>query len=312
MTELGQKITIYTQGSLNNLLACPRSYELNRILGYRPKRDSEALVDGSVWHVIKDLASRGASNEHILKTVREHISNTEFGTDEKLEYRIMKYLAQKDAQTELQPPLNPQGTELKFQAPLVNPDTGRQAVNVLVAGILDGLLYDSGWWMVEYKTAAAIDRSYIEAMDMKLQLRVYKHYSEATFGIPIDGVIYDVIMKPSIIPCKKDPTPQDYYERVRQWYRDNFDKAFLRDKWRMGNENVDRHLWSYHKEILWRKANNHWPQNPNACHSYWGMFGNCPYLPLCKSDNNPIILASEYEKREIFPELKLKNMEVTG
>jgi hypothetical protein len=201
----------------------------------------------------------------------------------------------------------PQGIELSFFFPLINPETGRPAIDVLVSGKVDGLLYENGgWWIVEHKTSSGIDANHLRTLDINLQVHIYKRYIEMFLGIKVEGILYDIIMKPGIKPLKTsakravEETPDEYAFRVADWYAANIEKAFYREYFRLRDIDIEKQVWMYHKEILWRRYNNHWPRNPDSCANFFGV---CQYYPYCSTGGNEIMLTQNYEQKDPHPEL---------
>lgn len=294
-------MNILTQTAIINLLKCPKSFKTRFEDGYMPLQDNENITMGRLWHGMLEQNDITEAKRFLAESFRRSPSLTlQPFMFAKLKGMIEAYYNIKGFIP------NIIATELTFTHPLTNPDTGRQARDVVVAGKVDGLAHDNGgYWIIEHKTASSIDVNHMRTLDINLQLHVYKRFLEKQCGIKVEGVIYDIIMKPGIRPLKatakkEAETPDEYYYRVTKWYTENIEKAFHREKFRTQDIDIERQVWQYHKEILWRRAYNFWPRNPDACSNYFGI---CQYYGYCSTGENPVFLQNNFKIGNPFPEL---------
>ena len=280
---------IYTQTALSALLKCPKSYRLRYIEGYRPKEENDNLVMGSLWHELRE---------------GKNISPVMFSN----EYLYTKLTAMNAAYLDIMGEISGIASEVSFSQPLTNPDTGRISPIAIVAGKIDKLHVDENGakWIVEYKTSSDIDPAYFRTIELNLQVHVYKRMYEKQTGEKIEGILYDIIKKPSIKqlkPSKKNPDGEslaDYGPRLEAWYHENKESAFHREKFRINNSDVERELWRYHQEILWRTRENHWPRNPGSCSNYYGI---CGFYGYCSTGDSEVILETEFKRQNPHEEL---------
>ena len=78
----------------------------------------------------------------------------------------------------------------------MNPATGAASRSFVLAGKVDGIVRIGGeHFILEHKTAAQVDGDYLEKLWTDFQITLYAHYIEETMGIPITGILYNVLVK---------------------------------------------------------------------------------------------------------------------
>ena len=88
--------------------------------------------------------------------------------------------------------------EKTFEGPIVNPATGATSRSFILAGKVDGIVRQDGqYFLLEHKTAAQIDASYLERLWTDFQIILYAWYLEQTLGITVSGIIYNVLVSPA-------------------------------------------------------------------------------------------------------------------
>lgn len=95
-------------------------------------------------------------------------------------------------------------SEELFEFPLVNPRTGRKNRNYRLAGRIDGICrtYEDRLMVLEHKTTGDSldsDSSFWTASRIDTQITLYM-LAARHLGFNVQGVVYDVIRKPSIAP----------------------------------------------------------------------------------------------------------------
>ena len=103
--------------------------------------------------------------------------------------------------------------EKNFEGPIVNPATGAASRSFVLAGKVDGIVRIGGeHFILEHKTAAQIDGDYLEKLWTDFQITIYAHYIEQTMGIPITGILYNVLVKAKLQQGKGE-TEEEYQTR---------------------------------------------------------------------------------------------------
>ena len=190
--------------------------------------------------------------------------------------------------------------ELQFEVPIINPATKAQSRSFLLSGKVDGLLQENGkHWLVEYKTAGAVDKSYVEKLMLDQQLTTYIYGLQRQEGIKISGVIYRILRKPSIRQTKKE-TLEQYIERLFQDYKDRPEFYFYEEKLYRSQEDLDEfehELWDITQDLLKCRKDGLWYKNTSRCKDW----GRCEYIPLCAKQPDAMDL---FKTRETNIELK--------
>jgi hypothetical protein len=103
--------------------------------------------------------------------------------------------------------------EKAFDGPIINPATGAASRSFVLAGKVDGIVrIGDEDYILEHKTAAQIGADYLERLWTDFQITIYSHYAETTLGIPIAGVIYNVLAKARVQQGAGE-TEQEYEAR---------------------------------------------------------------------------------------------------
>ncbi len=103
--------------------------------------------------------------------------------------------------------------EKTFEGPIINPATGAASRSFVLAGKVDGIVRIGGdYFVLEHKTAAQIDGDYLEKLWTDFQITIYAYYVEQAMGIPITGILYNVLVKAKLQQSKGE-TEVEYQER---------------------------------------------------------------------------------------------------
>lgn len=228
--------------------------------------------------------------------------------------------------------------EATFRVPLVNPDSKRAAIKVIKRGKVDGVVSRStthaavlastkALFLLEHKTASSVGGDYLDKLWTDLQVHEYVAAVEAELGEPLAGVIYNVLVKPRLEPragkpgkVKVDGTPgkstppETEEEFVLRLAERMAEPEMLQrhelmiDRAQMVS--VARDTWAIHDELLraHRAADKAgctglaspaveraFRRNTSNCHKYGAP---CSYYRICKSANDPFVIANFYERRD--------------
>jgi hypothetical protein len=211
--------------------------------------------------------------------------------------------------------------EKTFEGPIINPETGAASRSFLLAGKVDGIVrIGSDHYILEHKTAATIDADYLERLWTDFQIAIYSHYVEHALGIPITGVIYNVLAKArlqqgkgeaeeeyqsrraelmaksktgtSTAKRKLPESDDDYQARLAAKYADP--EMFHREMLYLSRDrfNVLRpELWELTQAFLDARRRGVFYQNTGFCFSYNRP---CAYFPICRSNGNPNVIDNLY------------------
>lgn len=226
--------------------------------------------------------------------------------------------------------------EKTFEGPIVNPATGAASRSFVLAGKVDGIVrIGNDHYILEHKTASTIDADYLERLWTDFQIAIYSHYVERALGIPISGVIYNVLGKARLQQGKgeteeeyqarraeliaksksgtttakrKMPESDEYYQaRLAEKYADltMFHRETLylsRDRF----EILRAELWELTQAFLDARRRGVFYQNTSFCFNYNRP---CAYFPICRSNGNPNVIENFYTITPPHEELRAPEVE---
>ncbi len=199
--------------------------------------------------------------------------------------------------------------EAEFHTALINPDTGKASQTWELGGKLDVLVRERGGarraLVIEHKTTsfdAGAGSDYIKRLRLDGQVSTYFDGAAALLGAPVDGCIYDVLVKPGIRPSKATPpesrkytkdgrlyaaqrehdeTPEEYRERLIEAVSAAPDDFFVRaEVVRLDSELNDarRDTWELGREMREAELAGRAPRNPDSCVLYGRT---CAFFAVC-------------------------------
>jgi len=300
--------TTLTQSSMGTLQACPTMYDLRINQGYVPLDRPITLKVGSAFHKgVEAFRVHGTWD-----TFEVGVVLNELEPDQRCVVRVMlEVYARKHA-----------GETWCYEAVEKQMSCANAFEGVDVRGVIDAIVttMNGERFIVETKTTARIDGTYLESLWYKRQTLMYSWMDG-----DVDGVVYDIIQKPTIRRLKATPEDKrkynkdgdlnrkqrehdesdgEFMERLRSWYRDH-PEALHREKIVHTEDQIAafRNDLSDIASLLKHfEAKGSWPRNLNACFAYGRP---CEFAQYCQSDRNPMILDSYYKKRDdVHPELE--------
>lgn len=194
-----------------------------------------------------------------------------------------------------------QGTkEMKFIVPIENPQTGARSRTFSLAGKIDEVVdNEDEIWIVEYKTAAQINKAYIDRLQLDSQITTYSYSVQRLLGRPVAGIIYRIAKKPSL-RRRKNETLFEFQDRITADYEARPEFYFDEQKLYRSQDDLDEfqeELWQITQDILTARRKELWYKNTSRC----AEWGGCEFLPLCLKYEHASLL---YETIEKNPELK--------
>jgi hypothetical protein len=207
-------------------------------------------------------------------------------------------------------------------------DWGGVVSGFSMQGVVDALVADGhdGVLLVETKTTARLDGSYLEGLWSRRQTLVYD-MAMRSHGYNVSGIVYDIAQKPSIRRLKATPeakrkykkngeliarhravdeSDEEYMVRLNAWYEDH-PEAFHREPVLHTQSQLDdirRDVIGVMGLINHYAEQDFWPRSLTSCYAYNRA---CEFVPYCQSGRNPLVRESHYRVDEIHPELKEKN-----
>jgi hypothetical protein len=299
-----------TNSSLTTLKTCPRKYQFHYEQGYVPTRESEPLYFGKLMHEGLDFWSKNGRD--IEKSV-EHIENYWSQGAIKDEYLLAKAVALLRGYHDRYKGdgLETVKSETPFQAPLLNPESGRESNLFYLGGILDRLVRKNGRLKIlETKTTSEDifpESDYWRKLGMDSQVSGYYIGAEVITGEKPETCIYDVIKKPGISPKRatpiedrkykkdgtlyatqreKDETPQEYFDRLTADIAERPQFYFARREVPRSASDLYEYLddaWMLSQTLRTFQLRKKFPRHTNSCVS---VYGQCSYFKVCSGQCN--------------------------
>ena len=228
--------------------------------------------------------------------------------------------------------------ERNFQGPIVNPATGAASRSFMLAGKVDGIVRIGGeYFVLEHKTAGQVDGDYLEKLWTDFQITIYAHYIEQTMGIPITGILYNVLVKAKLQQGKGETeeefqirraellaksktgkttakrklpeSDEEFQQRLAEKYADP--EIFHREMLYLSRDRFEvlrAELWELTQAFLEAKRRGIFYQNTAFCFNYQRP---CPYFALCRSNGNPNVIENFYQRVSPNEELRVVPNEST-
>jgi len=221
--------------------------------------------------------------------------------------------------------------EKTFKGKIINPATGAASRSFTLAGKVDGIVrVGDEHFLLEHKTASTIDASYLERLWTDFQITLYSHYVDQALGIPIAGVVYNVLVKARLKQGAGETEAEFEARRAKLLAKSKTGKTSAKRKLPETNEafqgrltakyaepgmlhrellylSRDRidalrsELWELTQAFLDARRRDVWYQNTSFCFRYGRA---CPYFPLCRSGGSPNVIDNFYERRAPHEELR--------
>ncbi len=213
--------------------------------------------------------------------------------------------------------------EKTFQGQIVNPATGAASRSFVLAGKIDGIVRIRGeYFVLEHKTASQLDADYLEKLWTDFQITLYAHYIEQTLGIPITGILYNVLVKARLQQSKGETveefelrraellaksktgkttakrkmpeTDEEFQQRLAEKYADP--TMFHREMLYLSRDRFDilrSELWELTQAFLDARRRRVFYQNTAFCFNYQRP---CAYFALCRSNGNPNVIDNFFQR----------------
>ena len=192
-----------------------------------------------------------------------------------------------------------------------------------VKGVADALAKNGdGFLIYETKTASAVDGTYLKKLWSSRQALMYCHFISRS-GYKINGVMWDLVKKPTIHRLKATPidkrkyktdkhtgektlyanqriyaeTDAEFIGRLQRWYSEHPEAlhrelvVYSEQQLKAIAEDVEDEA----ERLRWHKSSQKWPRSLSSCHKYRSP---CEYAALCHSGGNPLILETHYQRKE--------------
>jgi len=311
---------------------CRKACEYRYEIGLVPREKDPNLSFGSLiheclqtWHGTRDLA---AVIDFIDRACASRREDDSVRRDWHLARAIMTGYAARYPQEEF----DIVALEKTFEGAIINPATGASSRSFVLAGKVDGIVRIGGdHYILEHKTAATIDADYLERLWTDFQIAIYSYYVEQALGIPITGIIYNVLGKARLQQSKGE-TEEEYQARraelleksktgkttakrklpesdeefrARMAVKYLEPEMFHREMLYLSRDRFDvlrAELWELTQALLDARRRKVFYQNTAFCFNYNRP---CAYFPICRSNGNPNVIDNFYTIEAPHEELRV-------
>jgi hypothetical protein len=282
-----------------------------------------------LWHGQRDLAL-------VLDLIDRRSAARAQDEDEKRGWHLATAMMRAYAERYAEEEFEVVALEQVFKGPIVNPATGAASRSFRLAGKVDGVVrIDGEYFILEHKTVSQIDSDYLERLWTDFQITLYAHYIEQTTGVPITGILYNVLVKAKLQQGKGETeeeyqarraellaksktgkttakrklpeSDEEFQQRLTEKYTDP--EMFHREMLYLSRDRFDilrSELWELTQTFLDARRRGIFYQNTAFCFNYQRP---CPYFALCRSNGNPNVIENFYQRvapneelREAAPE----------
>lgn len=295
---------ILTHSRMACARTCLRKHYFAYELGIRKDRSSQPLRLGAAVHVGLDLLAQGKTTDEAVQTacadyevVPDWVQEVEeWMVEREIVARIITGYAWRWSKDEAEVV----ATEIEFDLPIRNPETGRETPTFRVAGKIDKIIRRDGRLMVrEHKTCGqdiSAGSDYWQRLRLDQQISLYM-LAARTLGHEVVSVEYDVIRKPSIRPKKLTKSESALTGCERETV-EMFGERFTNDiaarpEFYFARVEIPRleadliefehELWAQQLQIRDCQKTGRWFRNTAACLAPFA----CEYLPICANNIDP-------------------------
>ncbi len=221
--------------------------------------------------------------------------------------------------------------EKVFEGKIINPATGASSRSFVMAGKVDGIVQiGNEYFLLEHKTASQVDSGYLERLWTDFQIILYAWYVKKTLGIPVVGIIYNILAKAKLQQGKGETeaefearraqliaksktgktsakrklpeSDEDFQSRLAAKYSDPlmFHREMLyisRDRY----EVLRSELWELTQAFLEARRRGYFYQNTAFCYRFNRA---CAYYPICSANNASNVIENYYQVVDPYEELK--------
>ena len=293
--------------------------------------DERPLRFGSVIHKGLESWHGGAGLPAVLDHIDRSFVNRATDPVQKQDWHYTRAMMTAYAERYTAEPWEVVGVEKEFSGEIVNPATGACSRSFILAGKVDGIVKkpDGTYYLLENKSAASIDGDYVSKLWTDLQITLYSFYLREALGIPIEGVVYNVLVKPKLVQSAGETeeefqarlsalsaknksgksnakrslpeSDEEFSGRLASWFTEK--DRFLRVELIFDFESYEllrSELWELTQQYLDARRRSTWYMNTSYCF-HWQR--PCPYYPICSSKNNELVIQNQYQVKAPHSEL---------
>jgi hypothetical protein len=323
---------VTTYSMWNQFRNCRKAAELRYLQHLVPLERDRHLHFGSLVHECLELWHGQRELAQVLDLIDRRCAARAQDEDQKRDWHLATAMMRAYAERYAEEEFEVVALEHVFEGPMVNPATGAASRSFRLAGKVDGIVrIDGEYFILEHKTASQIDSDYLERLWTDFQITLYAHYIEQTMGIPITGILYNVLVKARLQQSRgeteeefearraellaksktgrttarrREPeSDEDFQRRLAEKYADP--AMFHRERLYLSRDRFDilrAELWELTQAFLDARRRGVFYQNTSFCFNYQRP---CPYFALCRSNGNPNVIENFYQRVEPNEELRV-------
>ena len=323
-------VTTYSMWSM--FRNCRKAVEWRYIQELVPLERDKNLRFGALIHECLELWHRKRDLEFVLDHIDRRCAARAQDEDQKRDWHLATAMMRAYAARYAEEEFEVIALEHVFEGPILNPATGAASRSFRLAGKVDGIVRcGQEYFILEHKTASQLDSDYLERLWTDFQITLYAHYVEQTMGLPITGILYNVLVKARLQQSKgeteeefetrraellaksktgrttarrREPEPdEDFQRRLGEKYTDP--AMFHRERLYLSRERFDilrAEVWELTQAFLDARRRGVFYQNTSFCFNYQRP---CPYFALCRSNGNPNVIENFYQRVEPNEELRV-------
>lgn len=175
----------------------------------------------------------------------------------------------------------------------------------ILQGYIDSIIEtEDGYWVEEIKTAAQINKEYVDKLEFDDQISRYAYVlknnllPDFKLDKPFLGVKYRVLKKPQIRQKVNETIVQFRNRLVDKMSEPGYIEEFIITR---TDEQLEDCIQDTIQDIKTIKSVDRYTKTLSACN----MYGRCPYMELCQGIDDAILLYNkeEVEEEEIVNEI---------
>ena len=312
---------IITNSSLSTFRTCPRKYQIQYELGYKPAKEAEALFIGKLMHKGIEAWSASRDLEQAVNAIYKMVDESK-NQDEYMVAKVHALMEGYHRKYQDQP-YKVILVEAEGRGPLINPETNRESQSFEIGFVIDRIFQDknSRYVLVETKTTSSDieDPASDYWMNLLMDSQVSTYYLGAeVLGYPVDRCIYDVIKKPGIRPKqvgkeidqanpKRIETSEEYFARLQKDIAEAPDRFYMRREVPRLKNDLEEYMadtWITAGMLREARKLNKFPRFVRSC---IGLYGTCSYFPVCSgraSLDDPMLYKKSEKKHSELQEVK--------
>ena len=329
MTE--RMVTTYSLWSL--FRNCRKAAHWRYVLEVVPLEKDRHLSFGSLIHECLETWHQSRDLDAALAIVDRACANRAQEPEQRRVWHLATAMMRGYAAHYANEELEVVALEQQFEGAIVNPETGASSRSFVLAGKVDGIVRRDGeLFLIEHKTAAGIDTSYLERLWTDFQITLYAHYVERALGIHVAGIVYNVLVKARLQQSAGETEAEFEARRAELIAKSKTGRSSAKRRMPESDEAFQARLAAkyaepgmFHRELLYisreqfatlqaelweltqafldARRRDVWYQNTSFCFVYGRP---CSYFALCRSGGSPNVLDNFYERRPPHEELRAR------